>query len=752
MNKPVRTDRSGDGSSPEEAVFPVIVVFVQFPTNERNDYEWPNNGAPVYLDSFISAQKDYNTNWWDAYSENTEPMSDFWLEASRGLFHVTGKAYSVILSKPAINYASDHEINLEIWQNIKNQGLNDWKPFDKWRDTLIGGVQKFIYQPDKYVDMIYKIHKSAQGPMWNKSGYAHLTEDRGSTTEITVDSTNGVKIMNGFFPKSSGVTLSFSPRKNLILPVLTHEHGHCLYADGHIQYGKVLAGPGRDWFFSPYEMKLLGYSKDSVLNYSTTTDYSLKDFSGRDNSKGYILNVPIDGDEFFLIANRRKVSTWDRIMLGDTAMMDAFKYTGDYGKGVYIYHVKDGVNLPRGNESPQDLECADGLWSWKLADSAYRVVFDAGYCYETPNRWKHYVHDEVSYQNDDGNFSIISDGLNYIYQIWGAYGKLNSDICVLGTNGLYSNSKDIISFDEVLGDRFDPWNVGYNEVFSPYSSPSTKGKNNDNTGIFIWNYSLDGNDAKFKIYKASENGGSTSLAAILEATPPSRPMGIVVDYYLEGENYMRPQITWNHNKEPDMLLSDTITKKRYKIWRATQPYMSAVPTNYILLKTLDIDSGTAPSYIDTSIVALGSAWPGMGEQMEYPVRYTVQAIDKYQDSSVRSDFGSIIGLLNCGYACAEGPDNIVYDEELPRVYSLSQNYPNPFNPSTNIQYEIPNDNFVTIKIYNLLGKEVMSLVNDFKKAGRYIISFNGSNLSSGVYYYKISAGNFQQIRKMVLIK
>ena len=230
-------------------------------------------------------------------------------------------------------------------------------------------------------------------------------------------------------------------------------------------------------------------------------------------------------------------------------------------------------------------------------------------------------------------------------------------------------------------------------------------------------------------------------------------MGIKVDYYPESENYMRPIITWNHNQEPDMLLSDTITKKRYKIWRATQPYMSAVPTNYILLKTLDIDSGTAPSYIDTSIVALGSAWPGMGEQMEYPVRYTVQAVDKYQDSSVRSDFVSAIGLLNCGVLCAAGEDNVSHNnQQLPKEYSLNQNYPNPFNPQTKIEYSIPKDDFVTVKIYNLLGREVMILENEYKKSGSYKITFDGANLSSGVYYYKISAGNFEQVRKMILIK
>ena len=304
----------------------------------------------------------------------------------------------------------------------------------------------------------------------------------------------------------------------------------------------------------------------------------------------------------------------------------------------------------------------------------------------------------------------------------------------------------------LFGDRYDGWNVGYNEVFSPYSSPNTNTWANVNSGIFIWYQSFNSStkEAIIKIYKGAV-GEQLSLDSVLHLTPPSRPMGIKVDYYPESENYMRPIITWNHNQEPDMLRTDS--SKRYRIWRATQSTMSYVPTYYILLKTLDINAGTDPEFIDTSVVALGSAWPGMGEQMEYPVRYTVQAVDKYQDSSVRSDFVSAIGLLNCGVLCAAGEDNVSHNnQQLPKEYSLNQNYPNPFNPSTNIQYDIPNDNFVTIKIYNLPGKEVKSLVNDFKKAGRYIVSFNGSDLASGVYYYKISAGKFEQVKKMILIK
>ena len=100
----------------------------------------------------------------------------------------------------------------------------------------------------------------------------------------------------------------------------------------------------------------------------------------------------------------------------------------------------------------------------------------------------------------------------------------------------------------------------------------------------------------------------------------------------------------------------------------------------------------------------------------------------------------------------EFEDNMESNSNIPKEYSLKQNYPNPFNPSTNIQYDLPKDNFVTIKIYDLLGKEVLILVNEEKTAGSYIISFNASNLSSGIYYYKIKAGSFEQVRKMILLK
>jgi len=90
--------------------------------------------------------------------------------------------------------------------------------------------------------------------------------------------------------------------------------------------------------------------------------------------------------------------------------------------------------------------------------------------------------------------------------------------------------------------------------------------------------------------------------------------------------------------------------------------------------------------------------------------------------------------------------------EIPSEYKLYQNYPNPFNPTTNIKYQIADNKYITIKVYNILGKEIGTLVNEKQSPGIYEVSFNGSRLSSGIYFYRIQAGDFMQVKKMVLIK
>jgi Secretion system C-terminal sorting domain/FG-GAP-like repeat len=88
----------------------------------------------------------------------------------------------------------------------------------------------------------------------------------------------------------------------------------------------------------------------------------------------------------------------------------------------------------------------------------------------------------------------------------------------------------------------------------------------------------------------------------------------------------------------------------------------------------------------------------------------------------------------------------------PFTYALQQNYPNPFNPSTKIKYSIAKEGKANLKVYDILGREVATLVNEYKQAGKYEVEFNAANLPSGVYFYKLEAGNYSQVKKMVLLK
>ena len=90
--------------------------------------------------------------------------------------------------------------------------------------------------------------------------------------------------------------------------------------------------------------------------------------------------------------------------------------------------------------------------------------------------------------------------------------------------------------------------------------------------------------------------------------------------------------------------------------------------------------------------------------------------------------------------------------EIPVEAFLSNNYPNPFNPTTKIEFAIPKNSYVTLKIYDNIGRDVSTLINELKSAGKYSIDFNGNNLASGVYYYKLTSDNFSDIKKMILVK
>ena len=109
--------------------------------------------------------------------------------------------------------------------------------------------------------------------------------------------------------------------------------------------------------------------------------------------------------------------------------------------------------------------------------------------------------------------------------------------------------------------------------------------------------------------------------------------------------------------------------------------------------------------------------------------------------------GMIMKTTNGGTVFANNNSLVV-----PDGYELFQNYPNPFNPSTTIEYSISKESPVSIIVYDITGREVATLVNEVKRAGYYTVQFNASRLSSGIYFYRITAGDFISTRKMILLK
>jgi len=113
----------------------------------------------------------------------------------------------------------------------------------------------------------------------------------------------------------------------------------------------------------------------------------------------------------------------------------------------------------------------------------------------------------------------------------------------------------------------------------------------------------------------------------------------------------------------------------------------------------------------------------------------------------------------------EGPSVGIFSDNLPKEYSLSRNYPNPFNPTTKIKFTIPQNpllspiyqrgdkgGLVTLKVFDILGNEVATLVNEQKPAGTYTVEFNASNLSSGIYFYQLKTGIYSENKKLIFMK
>jgi PKD repeat protein len=127
-------------------------------------------------------------------------------------------------------------------------------------------------------------------------------------------------------------------------------------------------------------------------------------------------------------------------------------------------------------------------------------------------------------------------------------------------------------------------------------------------------------------------------------------------------------------------------------------------------------------------------------------------VGNYSVRLVVSNGNSTDTLIRTDYISVSPVTSVKGENQLPAEFSLSQNYPNPFNPSTVIKYSVAEETLVTMKVYDILGIELVTLVNEKKTPGFYELNFGGEKLPSGVYVYRIEAGSFTSSKKMLLIK
>lgn len=283
------------------------------------------------------------------------------------------------------------------------------------------------------------------------------------------------------------------------------------------------------------------------------------------------------------------------------------------------------------------------------------------------------------------------------------------------------------------------------------------------------------------VYIAVERRISSTEYEIRVLTTPATPTSAWKVYYITsstGIKYERPWITVQQEKfsVPRKILV-TCTKAQVPRYHGSTTGGSSWIVDYILGGSTNISDFTScnsdslaagggyfiASFVDTNGDSVAIRRGIIGN-----LGTTLYKINKNMSTGTSAPVVAIYKSGTSKYSAfaypGTGPTNVYYNQELlpvninpinnslPDQFILSQNYPNPFNAETKISFSIPKDELVKITVYNLLGKEIAIIANENLKAGNYSIGFNATELPSGVYFYKIEAGNFRDARKMILNK
>ena len=315
------------------------------------------------------------------------------------------------------------------------------------------------------------------------------------------------------------------------------------------------------------------------------------------------------------------------------------------------------------------------------------------------------------------------DGLN-----WTNYNTTNS--------GIPDNWVSYIAFD-------DSDNIWFaSNGLTKFDGSNWVNYNSSNSGLpdnWIYSLAIDSNNNKWVgtyDYGVTKFDGSDWI--VYDINNSGLPNNWVYTIAFEDSN-----LTWLGTFAGGLTKFDGVS------WNIFNAFNSGLPHDSVLCLAIDYNGnkwigtdGGLVKFNDNDWTVLNTSNSGLPNDQVFAI-----IIDEYGNKII----GTFTGLVFYNEGGVVNVDKDM-DISIPDEYMLSQNYPNPFNPSTIISYQLPEDSQVQIKIYDIMGREIIELVNEYKRAGYYKINFNAVSLSTGIYLYKINAGKFSNTRKMLLVK
>ncbi len=479
----------------------------------------------------------------------------------------------------------------------------------------------------------------------------------------------------------------------------------------------------------------------SILRWPVFDTYSIADFcqtsaNGLYQVIGWNLNSP---ERVSLFGNTNNIPFWEfntfvspnyynHVAISDTGDVIA---SGSYNN-IYMFHRANNTpffNYSLGTDTAGPVALTSN-GKFMIACSSRQTDTSAIYAFSSDSAhpvWKYKIgqivnggslingikisrNDSLVIVNNYGGFFVFK---TYTGQLVfsGTTGSTQSQQGISGNGNIIA----IINYSGYL--KVYQWNgTTYNLLWQFQEPPGT---------YYNWMYSVD-----------VSNDGSMIAAGTLDFVTGSSFDGRV--RFFRTANGSTP--VWTYSGVGDAVVSVSFSKNGNVLGAVTYGDNNNTVPDLLVFK---ISAGNAPIY---TLNTPGSLfWVSVSDDGS-----TVMASGKKVPA--RAGFGYGGEAYNIFIDTTDSPLGIHQNNSTPTSFSLKQNYPNPFNPTTQIDYSVGKEGMVNITIFDVLGREVATLVNKFERAGNYSISFDASNLNSGVYLYRIRTENYTDTKKMVLIK